>query len=257
MNRPLALALCFLPLLGCKSFSSAVSGDLDFADDADTNLQRGNEALENKNYQDATRYFEYIKGKYPFLEAAKTAELRMADTTFAREQWTEARDQYTNFIKLHPLHAKIDYAAFRAALTHYKEIPSDFFIFPPSEEKDQVEVKAALKAMTDFVKQYAKSELLDEAKKVTDDCKRRLVQHELYVARFYAKREKWNAVASRVEGLVASYEGIPLTGDAASLLNDAYAHLNAPTKAKEALKKIIDRFPGTDAAARAQKLLGT
>jgi outer membrane protein assembly factor BamD len=257
MHRLLALAFAALALTACKSVGNAVSGDLDFSDDAETNLKRGNEALDNKNYPDAERYYEYVKTKYPFLEAAKVAELRLADSNFAREQWTEARDQYVNFIKLHPLHPKVDYAAYRAALTHYNEKASDFFILPPSEEKDQVEIKAALKSMTDFAKQYPKSEHLEEAKKVAEDCKRRLVQHELYVARFYAKRERWSAVASRIEGVVKTYDGMPLQGDAASLLFDAYGHLNAASKGKELLRQMIDRFPGTDAAARALKLLGT
>jgi outer membrane protein assembly factor BamD len=257
MHRFLALALVTLALASCKSVGSAVSGELDFADDAETNLKRGNDALEAKNYPDAERYYEYVKTKYPFLDAAKTAELHIADSNFAREQWTEARDQYVNFIKLHPLHPKVDYAAFRAALTHYNEKASDFFLLPPSEEKDQVEIKAALKAMGDFAKQYPKSEHLEESKKVAEDCKRRLVQHELYVARFYAKRERWSAVAARLEGVVKTYDAMPLQAEAASLLFDAYGHLNAASKGKELLRQMIDRFPGTDAAARALNLLKT
>jgi outer membrane protein assembly factor BamD len=246
-----------LPSLGCAGFGSNLAGDIKFADDADTNLKRGNDALENKNYQEADRYFEFVKGKYPFLEAAKIAELRIADTSFEKEQYTEARDQYLNFIKLHPTHASVDYAAYRAALTHYREIPSDFFLLPPSEEKDQVEVKGALKAMSDFTKQYPKSQHLAEAQKISDDCKKRLVQHEIYVARFYAKRERWGAVAARLEGIISDYKDIPLHADVALLLHDAYAHLNAPAKGQAALRKLIDRFPESEAAQRAQKLLGS
>jgi outer membrane protein assembly factor BamD len=255
--RRLLLAFLLLPTLACKTAGSALSGDVEFSDDAETNLKRGNDALENKNYQEAERYFEFVKGKYPFLDVAKTAELRLGDTAFDREQFTEARDQFLNFIKLHPAHPKVDYAAYKVALSHYKEIPSDFFLLPPSEEKDQIEVKAALKAMAEFVRQYPKSQYVTDAGKVTDDCKRRLVQHELYVARFYFKRERWNAVVARMEGVLTDYAGIPLNGDAAWLLHDAYENLKNPVKGKAALRRLIDRFPGSDAAARAHKLLGS
>ena len=103
-----------LALAGCKSLQNENAGEPDYASDADTNLQRGAEALESKNYLEAERYFEYVKSKYPFLEAAKTAELRLADTDFERERFIEARDRYQNFVKLHPTHAKVDYAAYRA-----------------------------------------------------------------------------------------------------------------------------------------------
>ena len=38
MHRLLALALAALALTACKSVGNAVSGDLDFSDDAETNL---------------------------------------------------------------------------------------------------------------------------------------------------------------------------------------------------------------------------
>jgi outer membrane protein assembly factor BamD len=51
--------------------------------------------------------------------------------SFERELWTEAADRYSGFVKLHPTHAKVDYAAYRAALSHYRDIPSDWFMLPP------------------------------------------------------------------------------------------------------------------------------
>src|SRR5260370_11123127 len=123
----------------------------EFASGAQANLDKGNDALRTKSYVDAEKYFEFVKTKYPFLDAAKEAEIRLADTDFDRERSTEARGRYQNFVKLHPTHPKVDYAPFRAALTPYKDMPSDFFILPPSKEKDQVQGRAATKAMADFL----------------------------------------------------------------------------------------------------------
>src|SRR5260370_16210831 len=229
----------------------------EFASDAQANLDKGNDALRTKSYVDAEKYFEFVKTKYPFLDAAKEAEIRLADTDFDRERFTEARDRYQNFVKLHPTHPKVDYAAFRAALTHYKDMPSDFFILPPSKEKDQVQVRAANKAMADFVRSYPNSAYHPEAKKILDDTRRRLAEHEIYVAEFYAKRDKWLAVARRLETVVDQYSGLGYDERVLFQLHDVYGKLNDKSRAEDALLKIISRFPGTPSGYRAQQMLGS
>jgi len=248
------VACCAAASIGCATLGSA-DGEPDYAKDAQTNLERGEHAFEGSNYIEAQKYFEYVRQRYPFLDAAKEAELRIADTLFAREQYIEARDAYQNFIKMHPTYPKVDYAAFRAALTHYKDIPSDFFLLPPSEEKDQTEVKNAVRAMNDFIRQYPKSAHVEEAKEIVADARRRLAKHELYVAEFYARREKWRAVANRLETVANQFRGLGFDEEALFGLHDAYVKLNEPDKAKQALQEIIARMPGTRAAERAKAML--
>lgn len=256
MAAPLKTAALLATALLLACATTGGEGAPDYAKEADENVARGNKAFESKNYAEAQQYFEYVRAKYPYLEAAKVAELRLADTLFEREQYIEARDAYQNFIKLHPTWPEVDYAAYKAALTHYKEIPSDFFLLPPPEEKDQAEVKNALRAMNDFVRQYPKSKHLPEAQEVITDTRRRLARHELYVAAFYAKREKWNAVANRLENVSRDYQGLGFDEEALFGLYDAYTRLNQPEKAKKALEDIVARLPGTPAAEKAQALLG-
>jgi outer membrane protein assembly factor BamD len=229
----------------------------EYASDAEANLKKGDDALRTKSYLDAEKYYEYVKTKYPFLDAAKEAEIRLADIDFERERYTEARDRYQNFVKLHPTHPKVDYAAYRAALTHAKDFPSDFFVLPPSREKDQTEIRAANKALTDFVRTYPQSAYLPEAKKLLEDTRRRLAQHELYVADFYAKRNKWAAVANRLETVAEKYTGLGYDESVLFRLHEVYGKLKDKDRAEDALRKIISRFPGTSAASKAQQMLGS
>jgi outer membrane protein assembly factor BamD len=224
--------------------------------DAENALEQGKQALDSKNYVEAEKYFEYVKSKYPFLDAAKEADLRLADTDFDRERYPEARDRYQSFVKLHPTHPRVDYAAFRAAFTHHKEMPSDLFILPPSKEKDQGEVKATLHAMSDFIRTYPQSQHLEEAKKHAESARRRLAEHELYVAAFYAKREKWLAVVNRLKNVVQDYPGLGLEEDAYFQMHSAYLKLKDEKSAKETLRAVVAKLPGTSAAEKAKKLLG-
>jgi outer membrane protein assembly factor BamD len=251
---------CVLLGLGLSTAACTGGGDSvnpDYASDAQENLKRGNEALESKNYEEAQKYFDYVHTKYPFLDASKEAELRLADTEFARESFEAARDRYQSFIKLHPTHPKVDYAAFRAAMTHREQIPDDYFFLPPSIEKDQAEAQSTYKSMSEFLRQYGKSSYAAEAQKILDDTRRRLAEHELYVAAFYKKRDRWTAVAWRLENVAEKYPNSGHDEEALFGLHEAYSRLKQPDKAKSALQRILQRLPKTPAAERAQKMLGS
>ncbi|MFL5321252.1 MAG: outer membrane protein assembly factor BamD [Myxococcaceae bacterium] len=250
-----SLSALVLVLTGCAT-TSGEAGEPDYANSAEENLKKGNEALESKNYLEAEKYFDYVKTKYPYLEASKDAELRAADTLFERERYVEARDAYQSFVKLHPTHPKVDYAAYRAALTHAKDFPSEFFLLPPSYEKDQGDVKGAVRAMNDFIRQYPNSQYVPEAKKWADDAKTRLARHEMYVGDFYRKREKWAGAAGRYETVVKNYSGLGFDEDALFGMYESYSKLGQSDKAKAALQMVIQKLPGTSAAAKAQGLLG-
>jgi hypothetical protein len=145
----------------------------------------------------AEKYYEYVKTKFPFLDAAKMAELRLCDVSFQRELWTEAADRCTAFVKLHPTHPKVDYAAYHAALAHYRDMPVDWFMIPSSSEKDQTQVRAAYTALNDFVKTYPDSQYRPEAQKQLAEVRKRLAEHEISVADFYEKRNRWAAAVNR------------------------------------------------------------
>ncbi len=258
MKLPVLFPFVMVLLSACASFGTFASlegNDVQFASDAEENMRKGDEAMESKNYAEAAAYFEFVKTKYPFLELAKTAELRLADADFEREHFVEARDRYQNFVRLHPTHARIDYAAYQGALTHYKEIPADFFVLPPSTEKDQVEVRNALSAMNEFTLNYPKSELGPEAKKIIGEVKLRLAEHELYVASFYARRDRWPAVVTRLKVVLNKFSGIGLDEQVSFDLSEAYLKLSQPANAREVLQQYATQFPDTEGAKRAHKLM--
>ncbi|NOK32396.1 outer membrane protein assembly factor BamD [Corallococcus exercitus] len=255
--RSAVLVLTALLMSSCAALSAGPAGEPDYAAQAAENLALGEAALEDKDFLKAEKYFDHVRTKFPYLEAAREAELKLADLDFAREMFPEARDKFDSFIKLHPTHPKVDYAAYRAALSYVEEFPSEFFALPPSYEKEQKPMYDALRAMTGFLRQYPDSQYAKDAKVHADDARQRLARHELYVASFYAKRERWKAVAQRLEGLLKDYPGTPLEEEALFDLHNAYVKLNDTERAQNTLREVLKRLPGTPAAQRAQKMLGS
>src|SRR3954468_16415822 len=93
--------LCLTALLlstACASLERS-AGDPDFSNKAEEHLSLGNEALANRDFLKAEKYFEFVKTKYPYLEASKEAELKLGDVSFEQEQWPEARERYESFVK--------------------------------------------------------------------------------------------------------------------------------------------------------------
>ncbi len=255
--HPLVPLTVLVLLPGCGLFSGGSDlGDPDYATEASTNLKRGDQALESGQYQLAEKYYEYVKTKFPFLEASRQAELRLADVSFERQLWTEAADRYGGFVKLHPTSPKVDYAAYRVALSHYRDIPGDWFLVPPSSEKDQTQVNAAWVAYGEFVRQYPDSQYIVDARKQQANVRDRIIRHEVYVADFYDKRNRWAAAVNRLETVVTKFPG-PNDDKYLFRLYDLYSKLQDQPKARGALERIINRSPGTPSAEKARQMLGS
>lgn len=251
----LSALLCSVP--GCATLSSGQTEDPDYSSAAENNLRQGDEAMERKDFLQAEKYFEHVRTKYPYLEVANEAELKLADLDFAQERYAESREKFATFIKLHPTHPKVDYAAYRLARTYFEDAPSDFFLIPPAAEKDQTQVLAAFSSLGAFLKNYPESQYVPEARKALDTTRLRLARHELYVASFYARRERWKAVAQRLEGLLKNYPGTALDEQALFDLHTAYVRLAHAEDAQRTLNRVIEMLPGTPAAERARRMLGS
>ncbi len=217
--------LCLLVLPACAGTTANIAGTLTYAKDAQGNFELGEKALKSHDYQDATAYFQYLRSKFPYSHFAPLAELRMADANFDQEKWVEAVDAYKNFIKDHPTNREVDYAGFRIGLSHYKDIPSDIFIVPPSYEKDQAQITDAQTSLKDFLASYPDSSYVPKAKEMLADVRERLARHELYVAQFYEKHDRPRAAAWRYEGLVRDYPDTPMAADAKKAAERLYAKL--------------------------------
>ncbi len=152
------------------------------ANNATRAYEKGLEEKKSQNYLEATRYFEWVRNNFPYSQYAALAELSLADMTYERDDYASAAAAYQDFVKSHPSHPKADYASFRVGLAHYQDRPSDFFLLPPSSEKDESPVKSALDALNRFVISYPKSEYITKARDLIHDCRERLAAHERYVA---------------------------------------------------------------------------
>jgi outer membrane protein assembly factor BamD len=254
MSRALvALLALAAPSLACVTVDTA--GETSYSADAKENYDRGLEALDGGNSLEAIRLFEHVRTQFPYSSYAPLAELRVADAEFKRGRYAEAIDGYQRFLKFHPTHPDIDWAAFRIGESHYEAIPSGFFLLPPPAEKDQTEVRAAKKSFEEFLRGYPKSQYVPRARELLAETDGILARHELAVAEFNESRGHPLGAVTRLEYLLANYPNAPQVGEAARRLIDAAAEAGEPARARERLEAFLVAHPDAPAAAEVRAAL--
>jgi outer membrane protein assembly factor BamD len=255
MRLWLLIAVLLIPSLpGCEGGSGFLKSTPSFYPTAKENYDYGVRELKGQNWLTAIQYFHHVKTAFGFSKWATLAELGLADADVGREKYTEAIDGYKQFIKSHPSHEHVQdgYAAYRIGESYHKQIPSDWFLAPPSYEKDLGPVHDALRELTAFTEQYGDSPYAPKARKLMGDCVQRLTDHELYVARFYLDRDKPYAAIGRLEGIVKDYPGAKREPETLLMLGKTYMKMEKFDKAREVFSKLSTEHPEDYRAQKAK-----
>jgi outer membrane protein assembly factor BamD len=253
------LALAVLVFLVAPSCASDDSGEtvVTYSLTAKQNYDKGLVEMEDENYLEAQKYFRFVKSKFPFSKFAVLAELALADARFRQGEYQSAIDAYKTFARLHPTHEKVDdgYVAYRICECYVEEMPEDWLILPPAAEKDQSAVQDALRELSDFIDKFPESEYLEQARTRRRDVVRRLVEHEVYVARFYLAQGHPKAAILRLEGAIKRYPDSGREADLLLTLGQTHLEMGNPKTAKATFLRVVDEYGQAPQAQRATVFL--
>lgn len=252
------LVCAFIVLLAIGTPAAAFGqevGSNAYQQQAQSAFERGDAALADDDYIEAQRLYSFVRNRFPYSRYAALADLRLGDVYYRQDKFAAAIEQYRGFIKLHPKHPEVPYAAFRVALSFYGQMPEDWFFMPPAYEKDLSRVVDAKREFDYFLKRYKKSEFESEARRKLARVRRRLADHEFYVANFYIERENFRAAAMRLRFLLENYSGVGLDDRALFLLARSYLELKDVRAARKALDDLIEFHPDSDLADDARDYL--
>jgi len=243
-------------LLACGGKGGGAS--VEYSVSAQKNYEKGLKELDSKNWVAASKYFGFIKSRFPYSKYAVLAELRLADAEFGAEQYLEAIDSYRLFIKFHPTHEMVanGYASYRIGEAYFKQLPGNFWMFPPSFEKDQSSTEDAANELKGFLDKYPDSPYRPKAKEIVVKVGKRLADHEWYVARYYWDRGKPMGTVLRLRRLLERYRGVGYDEDALWLLGRAYVAVAMPDRAKGVWRELVDKYPKSEHAGDAREALG-
>lgn len=205
LTRVAALAAVGVGLqgpVGCTAFETNLQDtEVEQKDTARQNFEAAEAAFTARRFNEAVKYFELVKNKFPYSKYAVLAELRMADTHFEREKWLEAADAYRIFVRFHPRHEEVAYATWRVAVSHGRAIEDNvaWLPFVDAKEKDQSSAKDTIRACDDFLTRFPDDARAAEIRELRKTARGRLADVDLYAARFYEERERWQGAIWRYQ----------------------------------------------------------
>ncbi len=242
--------LCF----GCGPTGSGSGPALSYGDNAEQAYERAMRAFRNDNCIDADPGFRRVRREFPYSRFAALSELRIADCAFKAKQYVEAISAYRAFVRFRPSHEKIPYARFKIAESHFEQIPSEWLLSPPNHERDQQPANEALEQLRRYLLDFP-SDSEDRIEAAEDMVKKSLgvlAEHELYVARFYLRREAYAAVVMRLRTVLNRYDGSGYEPQALMMLGQAYEELEDVARARDAYDELVARYADSDEAGAAQ-----
>jgi outer membrane protein assembly factor BamD len=243
--KKVILSLILIPLLfGC----SGKKGLKTIQGDPETLYKQGLIRFNKRDYPEALKKFEQLKSNFPDSPPYTVwAELKAADCHFLRKEYVEAIAAYEEFKKVHPTYEEIPYVQYQIGLSYFNQMLT--------LDRDQTFTKKALSNFEYLIANYPPSLFTEKAKEKVDVCKKRLADHEFYIANFYYKHGKFQAAVSRFEGLLKTFPKGPEEDKTLYLLGKSYLELDQWEKAREAFIKMVNEYPSSSHSHEVKAIL--
>jgi outer membrane protein assembly factor BamD len=221
------LALALLGFGGSSGCANGPNLSADYGQTARENYELAVGEFDDKDWEEAIAYADFVRIRFPFSRYAVEAELLIARAQFELREYVSAKDAFKQFQKLHPTHKHVrnGWTAYMVAVSAYMAGPEDFFLMPPHYQRDQSMLQDALMELDYFFDHYAGSELEPLARKLQGEVQRKLLEHELYVAEFYLDLDRPEAAIGRLEAAHRRYPGIGFDADVLFLLGVTYLRM--------------------------------
>jgi len=239
------LLLATVPMMAAKC-DNGPGLSLSYGATARENYELASVEFADRDYEESIRYADYVRIRFPFSRYAVEAELLVARSHFELREYLTSKDAFKQFAKLHPTHRHVrnGWVAYMVAVSAYMAAPdAKPGILPPHYMLDQSMLEDALVDFEYFFDRYPSSKLRQNAEKVRDEVQRRLLAHELYVARFYLDREYPEAAIGRLEAASQRYPGIGMDADILFLLGVTYLRVEEVELARSTFTELQTRHP--------------
>ncbi|MFB6374801.1 MAG: outer membrane protein assembly factor BamD [Bradymonadaceae bacterium] len=257
MNQMVKIGIVALLVTGTAVGCATPQAVKEASTKAEKLFLQGQMNFERTDYKGAITKYNKVRNEHPYSKYAVLADLRIADAYYEQSQWSSAAEQYRTFVKLHPNHPEVAYARFRVGKALYQKTPDNWFFLPPAYERDLGSTKRAVQGLRKFVENHSDSEYYPEGKKMLRKARRRLADHEMYVADFYLDRENPRGAKMRLQHLLNHYSGLGLDAKALYLLAVTHLKLGDRKKAKLALQDLIEYHPDSKYAGKAKDYMSS
>lgn len=201
MQRSLLFSLVLLSLFasGCGLIDSAFLPEPE--ETAQELYDSGRVAMAEGEYKKAAKNFTTLKDRYPFSPYVIQAELGLADSLYLNGKYKEAADAYAEFESLHPSDENIPYVLYQMGKANFESFEAI--------DRPMGSIEDAQAAFVRVRDSFPESQYAEPAAEYIDKCRRRMAEHELFVADFYWKSGRYGSAWKRYDYVAETFKDMP------------------------------------------------
>ena len=169
--------------------------------DADKIYQEGLFYLEKGDLSNAENRFMKVISDFSYSKYEPFATVALGKTYYKKEEYMSAITVFDTFLKRHPNHESAPEALLYKGHSYLAQKPSDFFVLPNPAERDITVVEKAVVVYKEYLEKYPEDKNRDEGEKKLEEAELILIEKDLRIAEFYAKRKKCAGVFLRLQQL--------------------------------------------------------
>ena len=187
--------------------------------------QEGVKALEEGDVLFAAKKFNEAEILFPQSEWAPKSILMAAYSYYVQDYYYDTISELDRFIKNYPKDERLSYAHFLLAMCYYEQIID--------EKKDLGPLLNAQKEFKFVIKNYPNSDFALDSKFKLDFINDVLASKEIYLGRYYIKKEKWIAAINRFKQVVEHYDSTVYVEEALHRLVELHYRLGLLDESKK------------------------
>lgn len=259
MKRNFALALLVLLISGCAIFGDPTEIDETKGWGVQKIYGAATQAMRDKDYEKAIKYFGIIESRYPHGRYATQAQLETAYAYYKKSDPGPAIAAADRFIKMHPHHPNVDYAYYLKGLAVFNERGIvEKLTEQEISDRDPKAQRDSFLAFKDLVTRYPDSKYVKDATLRMTYLINNLAEHELHVARYYMKRQAYLAAINRCKYVLVEYPDSPSQEEALVIMISAYDLMGLDDYKQDTLRVLKANYPQsrfvTGAAPKEEKV---
>jgi outer membrane protein assembly factor BamD len=185
--------------------------------------------------QDAAKKFTDLGEKFPDSDWARKGLLMTTYAQYEAGDFDSTESSAERYVKLYPKSQEAAYALYLEASSYYRQIPDI--------SRDQERAAKALVAFQQVVKDYPKSEYVEDSKYKIQVTMDQLAGKEMSIGRFYLNRRNYTAAINRFRNVLTAYQTTRHSEEALYRLVESYLGLGITDEAQTAAAVLGHNFP--------------
>jgi len=247
VKRLIAFAALVLTV-GCASATSRQTVPAGTQEPDKFLFDKGDAALKARRWLTAREYFKQVVETYTQSPLRPDAKIAVGDTYLEEggaDNLVLAMNEFREFLSFYPTNKRADYAQFRLAMTHFKQMRAP--------ERDQSETRDAIRDFQTFIVRYPASPLMPDVQARLREAMDRIARADFEVGLFYYHQKWYPGSVDRFADILKNDPGYTNRDDVYFYLAESYVKLKRTAQALPYYEKLVTEFPKNEHLQDAQK----